>query len=34
MAVKLNRKAYDHAQQLSEAGKFVYDGRDEGARTA
>ena len=29
MAVKLNRKAYDHARSLIEAGKVVLDERDD-----
>ena len=28
MAVKLNQRAYDHAKELIEAGKFVLDQRD------
>jgi hypothetical protein len=29
MAVKLNRRAYEHAQQLIEAGRYVIDERDD-----
>jgi hypothetical protein len=28
MAVKLNQRAYEHAQQLIKDGRFVYDERD------
>jgi hypothetical protein len=28
MAVKLNRKAYDHAKELINEGRFVFDERD------
>lgn len=29
MAIKLNRRAYDHARQLIEAGRYVLDDRDQ-----
>lgn len=29
MAVKLNRRAYEHAQKLIEAGRYVIDQRDD-----